>query len=92
MAAPNVVTTTNIRSDGANPDGHQYGASASDPIGFYGATPIVQQASAGQTHTPAAGATTSVFVNTTFDGGVTGKNYTVGDIVLALKNLGLITS
>ena len=90
MSAPNVVATTNIRSEGANPDGHQYGASVTDPVGFFGVTPIVQPASVSQTHTPSAGATTSVFVNTTFDGGISGTAYAVGDIVAALKNLGLI--
>jgi len=60
-------------------------------IGFYGATPIAQPSSpSGNTHTVTAGSTTSVFVNTSFDGGISGTAYTIGDIVAALKNLGLI--
>ena len=55
-------------------------------------TSIQPAAPAGNTHTPTAGSTTSVFVNTTFDGGTGSTAYTVGDIVLALKTLGLIAS
>ncbi len=74
-----------------NPDGTSLGQSAAEKISFYGATPIVQPASpSGNTHTVTAGSTTSVFVNTSFDGSSGSTAYTVGDIVLALKNLGLI--
>jgi hypothetical protein len=59
--------------------------------GFFGATPVVQPASpTANVHTPTAGSTTAVYVNTTFDGGITGTAYTIGDLVVALKNLGLI--
>lgn len=44
----------------------------------------------GNTHTVAAGATTGVFVNTTFDGSVGTSAYTIGDIVAALKTHGLL--
>lgn len=75
------------------PDGTALGQSTSDKIGFYGVTPVVQPASpSGNTHTPTAGSTTAVYVNTTFDGGTGSTAYTVGDIVLALKNLGLLAS
>lgn len=76
-------------------DGFQHGQvlGVLAKLGFYGATPVVQPSSpGGNTHTPSAGATTSLFVNTTFDGGVTGSNYTVGDVVAALKKLGLIAT
>lgn len=39
----------------ANPDGKQFGSNASDPIGFYGATPVVQPASANQQAIPGSG-------------------------------------
>ena len=43
MTAPNSTTTTMIRTEGANnPDGHQMGGSATDPVGFFGAAPVVQ--------------------------------------------------
>lgn len=60
-------------------------------IGFYGTTPVVQPASpVGSVHTVTAGSTTAVYVNTSFDGGITGTAYTIGDLVAALKSLGLI--
>jgi hypothetical protein len=61
-------------------------------FGAFGAAPVAQQTAAGNTHTVAAGATTSVFTNTTFDGGTGVAAYTIGDIVKALKAFGLITS
>lgn len=67
------------------------GFGASAQIGFFGATPVSQPGSpSGNTHTPTAGSTTAVYVNTTFDGGLGSTAYTVGDLVVALKNLGLI--
>jgi len=92
MSGPQVITTA-ITQDVSwqSVAGMDMGNSSTDLIGFYGATPVAQNTTAaGNTHTPSAGATTSVYVNTTFDGGITGTNYTVGDIVTALKNLGLI--
>lgn len=74
-----------------NSQGTVLGASANDLIGFYGINPGVAQATpAGNTHTPAVGSTTAVYVNTTFDGGVGTTAYTVGDLVTILKGLGLL--
>lgn len=61
-----------------------------DKISFFGATPVIQPATTGNTHTVTAGSVTNVFVNTTFDGSLGTTAYTVGDLVVALKNLGLI--
>lgn len=61
-------------------------------IGFYGKTAQAQPTAATNVHTVAAGATTSVYVNTTFDGTIGSTAYTIGDIVAALKTLGLIAS
>jgi hypothetical protein len=44
------------------------------------------------THTVAAGSTTTVFTNTTFDGSIGTKAYSVGDIVAALKKAGILAS
>lgn len=75
------------------PDGTVLGQSASDLVGFYGVTPVAQPGSpSGNTHTPTAGSTTSVFVNTTFDGSTGSTAYTVGDIVKALKSIGILAS
>jgi hypothetical protein len=61
-------------------------------VGFFGTTPALQQTAAGNTHTVAAGSTTTVFVNTTFDGGVGSTAYTVGDLVKCLKAYGIIAN
>jgi hypothetical protein len=49
------------------------------------------QQATGNTHTVAAGATTSVFTNTTFDGSIGSSAFTLGDIVAALKSHGLLS-
>lgn len=82
------VTTGNDYLGGGTPI--RIGTSTTDLVGLYGVTPVAQQAGSGNTHTVAAGAVTSVFTNTTFDGSVGTTAYTVGDIVLALKNLGIL--
>lgn len=77
-------------SDG-NSQGTVLGQSATDLIGFYGLTTgVAQPTGAGNTHTAAAGATTAVFTNTTFDGSTGSSAYTVGDLVKALKAVNLI--
>ena len=74
-------------------NGYQVGTAASNPVGFFGATPVVQPASpSGNVHTVTAGSTTAVYVNTSFDGGTGTTAYTIGDLVLILKTLGLIAS
>jgi hypothetical protein len=65
----------------ANKDGH---ATLDDISINYSTT--------GNTHTVAAGSVTTVFVNTTFDGSTGSKAYTVGDIVAALKKLGVLAT
>lgn len=87
-----LVSTSNQSDTPSNSgDGLLVGVAASTPVGFFGTTPVVQPASpAANVHTVAAGSVTSVFVNTTFDGSIGSTAYTVGDLVVALKNLGLI--
>lgn len=92
MAAPNISYQTSLKrqlSD-ANTDGTVMGQSVTDPISFYGAAPTAQTTPSGNVHTVAAGSVTSVFVNTTFDGSIGSTAFTVGDIVAALKTLGLL--
>lgn len=65
---------------------------ATSPVGFFGVTPVLQQTNPGNASTGAAGATSTVFLNTTFTGGTGSKAYTVGDVVLALKKIGIIAA
>lgn len=76
-------------SDGRS-DGWRAGQNATDKGAFFGADPVAQPSGTGFTTTAAAGATTSVFTNTTFSGGIGSTAYTVGDLVVALKKLGLL--
>ncbi len=57
---------------------------------FFGQTPAAQPSATGNTHTVTACATTTVFTNTTFDGSLGTTAYTVGDVVHALKTMGLL--
>lgn len=51
---------------------------------------VLQATGTGNTHTKAAGSTTAVYTNTTFDGSIGTTGYTVGDIVAALKGAGIL--
>ena len=61
------------------------GNAGTDTIGFYGATKIVRPTTAVTAATFVAGAGTAVDTAATFDG------YTIGQVVKALRNLGLLT-
>jgi len=83
------------RSDGSNFGNNAPNNTGSPKISFFGGQsttggPVALQTPGGNTHTVTAGATTSVFTNTTFDGSIGSTAYTVGDIVAVLKVLGLL--
>ena len=59
-------------------------------IGFLGTTPVALPTPAGYTTMQTAGSTTSVFINTATTGGVGSTQYTFGDLVAALKAIGLL--
>lgn len=92
------TTTSAVRqlSDGnglTGGPGTVLGQSAADLIGFFGLTTgVVQPGASGNAHTVTAGSTTAVYTTTSFDGGTGTTAYTIGDVVLALKKLGLIAA
>ena len=82
----NVTATTGTSTfNNLNTTGNtQLGNAASDTIGFYGATKIVQPTTAVTAATTVAGVGTAVTEDSTFDG------YTIAKVVKALRNLGLL--
>jgi len=70
--------------------GSKIGTATNQKLGFYNATPIVQPTSPGITVFTDAGTGTVVRADTTFTGGAGSTEYTIGDIVRVLKNLGLM--
>jgi hypothetical protein len=72
--------------------GTKIGTATAQKLGFYNATPVIQQATTGTTTGFTAHSGTTVRDDSTFTGGSGTKAYTVGDIVLALKNLGLLAA
>ncbi len=89
MASPNQVNTPHYLVNADSTDGTVI-APNGGPVSFFGATPAAQPTALGNTHTVAAGSTTAAYTNTTFDGSIGTTAYTIGDIVAALKTLGLI--
>jgi hypothetical protein len=61
-------------------------------VGFYTTTPVAQQATTGTTVGFTAGAGTAANDDSTYTGGTGASAYTVGDLVLALKNYGLLAA
>lgn len=61
-------------------------------LGMYSATPVAQHSSTGQTAGFTAGAGTSVLDDSTFTGGTGSTAYTIGDVVRALKLIGLMAA
>jgi hypothetical protein len=73
--------------------GTKIGTATSQKIGFFNATPVVQPGSpSGYATVITGGSVNIVYTNTTWSGGIGSTAYTIGDLVIALKNLGLIAA
>lgn len=70
--------------------GTKIGTAATQKIGFFNATPAAQQTAAALTTGTSGGSGTALHANATITGNVGSTAYTVGDIVKALKTLGLL--
>lgn len=68
------------------------GDATSVHLGFFGASPVPQQSTTGTTTGFTAGSGTGVNDDSTFTGNTGSSGYTIGDIVLALKNYGLLAA
>lgn len=59
-------------------------------LGFYGATPVIQPTAGGVTTGYTSGTSTTVTIDGKFTGGTGSSKYTIGDVVAALKAVGLL--
>jgi len=78
-------------SGGASADPHWHTAT-SQVLGFYGVTGVVQPTTTGTTTGYGAGVSTAVTIDGTFTGNTGSTAYTIGDVVNALKKLGLMAA
>jgi hypothetical protein len=67
-------------------------ATRANTLGFFATTPVAQQATTGTTTGFTAATGTAVLSGSTFTGNTGSTAYTIGDIVRALKNYGLMAS
>lgn len=98
-AAANVYVGTNLNiADAGNvvvgtSTGTKIGTATSQKLGFYNSTPVVQQNTTGTTTGYTGNTSANILYNeSTFTGGSGSTAYRVSDIVLALKNLGLLAT
>jgi len=72
--------------------GTQIATAASQKLGVYGVTPVIQPAGTGETVGFVAGAGTAVLDDSTFTGNVGSTAYNLNDTIKALKQFGLMAA
>jgi len=92
MSAPNVEGTSNPGVITGGVFGTKVAASVTETVGFYGTTGAVQHATTGNVTGFAAGSGTASKSDSAWDGAAGATGYTVGDIVTALKALGILAA
>ena len=92
MSAPNVEGTSNPGVITGGVFGTKVGNATTETVGFYGTTGAVQHATTGNVTGFAAGSGTASKSDSTWRGATGTANYTVGDIVTALKALGILAA
>ena len=94
MSAPNIEGTSNPTATGGNVMGVVVGNAATETLGFYGSTGVVQPVSGTGTTAgfTAVNTSTAVAAASTFTGNTGSSAYTITDLVYALKKLGLIAA
>ena len=70
--------------------GTKIGVNALQKIGLWGVTPVVQPSGVGQTGLNSDGGSTTVKIDSSFDGNFGTEAYYIGDIVKALKQVGIL--
>jgi hypothetical protein len=72
--------------------GTKIGTATTQKLGFYNAAPVAQYSTVGTTTGFTAGLGLAVLADSTFTGNTGATAYTIGDVVRALKTLGLLAS
>lgn len=71
-------------------NGTKIGTAAAQKIALWGVTPVIQPSTQGTTAGFTGGGGSAVNSGSTFDGGLGGTAYTIGDVVRALKQMGIL--
>lgn len=93
MAATGLSTTQAPYQAGiGGSEGLLLGATSSELVGFYGATPVARQSSSGNVTGFSAGSGTASKSDSVWAGASGSTAYTVGDIVTILKAMGILAA